>query len=980
MVSFVSSSQQQSLEGRRKSRRRRRLASKMLTVTFVVVFSMSTMSAAVFLLLPFALVINAFNPHHSRSILSSRRTLLHDTFQSDAVLANFDEVGDTSKDRSQMMTQHDNHNDENEQELLPPVNAAVIVPGFMMGAAEFQPLADALTARGIPSVVVPFPSWHWLPVLGGRSVRPLLERVECTVRHLAAAEGDISKVPMDLFESYSANDCWEDFQTTPGGALKVGGTSNPVEYPVVTPKGSFPAAGGPKSRVILIGHSAGGLVSRIFLSKRNYGGKVYGGCDLVHTIVTLGTPQGNAPGPAFKGVEWCNREHLPETVRGLAVGGRGFRGDSSGGIVKENYAFCCCNSTTGIDYDGDGVVPIASMLAFPGADKMVFDDCHHYSWTDAFGGNLPDLSRMYRENPRWYGSDDVLDKWVDWIKKGNEEDDSEIFVTEDEVRDMVDLRERKKALSKCGLYSSISGKEYKSAFETLLRSMEPVSYSAGTKLFSQNDESDALYIVREGNLECYSEATTNQNGDITKNETVVSVVSTWGVVGELGLLLDEPRALSVRVASSGSAFLFKVSRDNIKQLIMSTDSEIDSAREKYRDYFDFRKKASVLSNCPIFQDFSNDELQTVSQAMVPREVKKGETLIREGDVGETMYFVEQGTFACLREGTSKEALDVVKICKRNDYFGELGAVFGKPRQVSVRAMTDAIVWELNRDAFLETYRQKSSVVPLGNALMKQPWARKFVPSSVTRAFRDPLFKLNSFFSFIRLLDMHFSSKHRSGSKVHLVNSLLCLTCPTYFFLRSQSAGSILCKAVMSATFLALIYDNMVMALGKYIGEGKILKKLSKARSVLHGLTIPMLFLPLVQSTSSVGLLTVNTTRILYSLIGIFATHEFIDWLRFDSEKMILVDNRDSVSSSVRQMAGTLMYSSGKVLKSVLPVVAVQLSLLILGPVLWRRGAVGGLYMFLSGSLCLFTCSLQRPGIQALGETGMMGLLWLALAS
>jgi len=45
-------------------------------------------------------------------------------------------------------------------------------------------MADTLTSRGIPTVVVPMPVWHWLPCLGGRSMRPMLERIDHTVRLL----------------------------------------------------------------------------------------------------------------------------------------------------------------------------------------------------------------------------------------------------------------------------------------------------------------------------------------------------------------------------------------------------------------------------------------------------------------------------------------------------------------------------------------------------------------------------------------------------------------------------------------------------------------------------------------------------------------------------------------------------------------------------------------------------------------------------
>jgi hypothetical protein len=96
---------------------------------------------------------------------------------------------------------------------LPELRCAVIVPGFLSGNSDFAPLAKELSDRGIPTVVVPMPAWHWLPCLGGRSMRPMLERIDHTVKHLAAT-GDPATVPP--FQ-YSLLDCFLDFRTTPGG-------------------------------------------------------------------------------------------------------------------------------------------------------------------------------------------------------------------------------------------------------------------------------------------------------------------------------------------------------------------------------------------------------------------------------------------------------------------------------------------------------------------------------------------------------------------------------------------------------------------------------------------------------------------------------------------------------------------------------------------------------------------------------------------
>ena len=164
---------------------------------------------------------------------------------------------------------------------------------------------------GIPSVVVPMPRWHWLPCLGGRSMAPILERIDYTVRHLSAVSGSLSdyervtteELDMKILEyknqrrrdpqdsipnfSYSAIDCYSDFFNNP--MWQVDGLE---EQPIWNPKGEYPSSDEPQGRVALIGHSAGGWISRAYLSSRKYGGKRYKGHKLVHSLITLGTPHG----------------------------------------------------------------------------------------------------------------------------------------------------------------------------------------------------------------------------------------------------------------------------------------------------------------------------------------------------------------------------------------------------------------------------------------------------------------------------------------------------------------------------------------------------------------------------------------------------------------------------------------------------------------------------------------------------------------
>ena len=53
------------------------------------------------------------------------------------------------------------------------------------------------------------------------------------------------------------------------GVASVGGSAEPDEYPLVEPRGTFATAPEPKGRIAIIGHSAGGFYSRIYMSDRS---------------------------------------------------------------------------------------------------------------------------------------------------------------------------------------------------------------------------------------------------------------------------------------------------------------------------------------------------------------------------------------------------------------------------------------------------------------------------------------------------------------------------------------------------------------------------------------------------------------------------------------------------------------------------------------------------------------------------------------
>lgn len=80
-----------------------------------------------------------------------------------------------------------------------------------------------------------------------------------------------------------------------------------------------------------------------------------------------------------------------------------------------------------------------------------------------------------------------------------------------------------------------------------------------------------------------------------------------------------------------------------------------------------------------------------------RRVAAGEWLFRAGEVADALYVVEAGRFEVLAAGDDERLRET----GRGGVLGELGVLAGTPRSASVRAVRDAIVRRLDRDALAQ---------------------------------------------------------------------------------------------------------------------------------------------------------------------------------------------------------------------------------------------------------------------------------------
>lgn len=118
-----------------------------------------------------------------------------------------------------------------------------------------------------------------------------------------------------------------------------------------------------------------------------------------------------------------------------------------------------------------------------------------------------------------------------------------------------------------------------------------------------------------------------------------------------------------------------------------------------------QKLHEVLQQCILFETLDHDSLDIIIGAMAERRVDAGERIINEGETGDVMFVIEQGSCDCFKQLDGQE--EAVKHCGAGDYFGELALLYNCPRAASVVAREASQIWQLDRDTFNHVVRDAS---------------------------------------------------------------------------------------------------------------------------------------------------------------------------------------------------------------------------------------------------------------------------------
>jgi small-conductance mechanosensitive channel/CRP-like cAMP-binding protein len=108
-----------------------------------------------------------------------------------------------------------------------------------------------------------------------------------------------------------------------------------------------------------------------------------------------------------------------------------------------------------------------------------------------------------------------------------------------------------------------------------------------------------------------------------------------------------------------------------------------------------QERERLLAGVDLLATLAAEERRAIASAASMRKFGDGETIVRQGDAGHSMFVVGSGQVVVVLEPEGREVATI----ERGGCFGEMSLLTGEPRTATVRARGDAVILEIDADQF-----------------------------------------------------------------------------------------------------------------------------------------------------------------------------------------------------------------------------------------------------------------------------------------
>jgi cAMP-dependent protein kinase regulator len=268
----------------------------------------------------------------------------------------------------------------------------------------------------------------------------------------------------------------------------------------------------------------------------------------------------------------------------------------------------------------------------------------------------------------------------------------------------VSNRDRAKlSFERTPLLSGLSGNE----LEAFMDSLQLQNVTADDVVYREGDNGNYLYLIGMGGIRL---ETKNASG----KRKVYSHLGEGDFFGEYAFM-SRTQHQETAIAETDCSLLM-ISRHTFDGWV----AKYPSIRSTVEDFYRRRILARVLTITPVFEGVPPDARMALANHFNLKTFKAGETVVKEGESGDSFYLIRSGSVRVTTRGMGPESQEVeLGTMREGEFFGEVALLTSKPRTATVVATGPLELMELCRDDFNEIVSKFPSVRKIVEAYQKQ---------------------------------------------------------------------------------------------------------------------------------------------------------------------------------------------------------------------------------------------------------------------
>jgi CRP-like cAMP-binding protein/Zn-dependent protease len=139
--------------------------------------------------------------------------------------------------------------------------------------------------------------------------------------------------------------------------------------------------------------------------------------------------------------------------------------------------------------------------------------------------------------------------------------------------------------------------------------------------------------------------------------------------------------------------------------------------------------AELIDRLPLFDEVPVDVLNDLAGRVRLRSIAPGQPVVRQGDRPDAFYVVRRGILEVVEEDPETGARRLLRTLERGESFGELGLLEQAPRAATVRATTEAELFQVDKGTFDQLLAEMAQVPDFGPTLQAAAELRSLPPFS-----------------------------------------------------------------------------------------------------------------------------------------------------------------------------------------------------------------------------------------------------------